>query len=117
MRILITGTSNGIGKATAQLFLDKGHLVFGIDKEPSTIDHPFYIHYTADINYDLPEIEDVEVLINNAGVQNTGLDIRTNLVSLMRVTECYGMQHKIKSIVNVASTSAHNGAEFPELSG
>ena len=115
MNIVITGTSNGIGKATAELFLAKGHLVYGIDKEPSTIDHPFYIHLVRDIDKDEPpRIDNVEVLINNAGVQATGNDIQTNLVSLMSVTEFYGIQPNIKSIVNVASTSAHNGAEFPE---
>ena len=114
MKVLITGTSKGIGKATAELFLIRGHFVIGIDKEWSTIDHPLYEHRRYDIDLFLPDISGVEVLINNAGVQNTGHDIRTNLESLIKVTEKYGIQPSIKSIVNVASTSAHNGAEFPE---
>lgn len=114
MKVLITGTSNGIGKATAMCFLLRGHTVIGIDKEDSTIDNPLYTHYKCNIDLFLPEIYDVEILINNAGVQNTGHDIQTNLDSLIEVTEKYGIQPHIKSIVNVASTSAHNGAEFPK---
>lgn len=114
MKVLITGTSNGIGKATAELFCHRGHSVIGIDKEESTIKHPQYQHLRCNIDLFLPDIRDVEVLVNNAGVQNTGHDIRTNLSSLIKLTEQYGIQPRIKSIVNVASTSAHNGAEFPE---
>lgn len=115
MVVLITGTSNGIGKAAALLFLSKGHVVLGIDKEHSAIDHDCYFHYTYDIDVELPDIDkrNIDIVINNAGVQNTGSDIQTNLVSLIEVTEKYGIHPNIKSIVNVASTSAHNGAEFP----
>jgi NAD(P)-dependent dehydrogenase (short-subunit alcohol dehydrogenase family) len=61
----------------------------------------------------LPEIEDVEILINNAGTQNED-DIDINLKSLIRVTEKYGCREGIKSILNIGSASAHTGAEFPE---
>lgn len=37
MKILITGTSYGIGKAIANEFINNGHQVIGIDKEGSTI--------------------------------------------------------------------------------
>ena len=49
MRVLITGTSNGIGKATAELFLQRGHRVFGLDKEKSTIESENYVHHVVDI--------------------------------------------------------------------
>lgn len=114
MKVVVTGSSNGIGKATALLFLNKNHKVIGLDKEESTINHPMYVHYKVNIDLFLPDIYDVDILINNAGVQNTGHDIQTNLVSLIRCTEKYGIHPNIKSIVNLASVSAHNGAEFPE---
>ena len=114
MKVLITGTSNGIGRETAKVFLNMGHEVIGIDKEDSTIKHRSYTHHKADIAWTLPPISDVEVLVNNAGVQNSEDDIDVNLKALIRCTELYGIQPCIKSIVNVASTSAHNGAEFPE---
>ncbi len=115
MRILITGTSQGIGRAIAELFLKNEHTVIGIDRQPSSIDNENYIHHTCDIcDYDkLPDVSAVDILINNAGTQNEN-DIDTNLKALIHVTEKYGVREGIKSILNIGSASAHTGSEFPE---
>ena len=115
MKILITGTSQGIGKAIAEHFLAKGHDVIGIDRQEASLTTGQYTHVICDIiNFDdLPEIPEVEVLINNAGTQNEG-DIDTNLKALIRITEKYGVQPNIKSILNIGSASGHTGSEFPE---
>ena len=115
MKILITGTSQGIGKAIAQLFLEKGHSVIGIDRQQKSIDHPDYTHYVCDVRDKerLPELDGMEILINNAGTQNEA-DIDINLKALIWITEKYGIQPNIKSILNIGSASAHTGAEFPE---
>ena len=63
---------------------------------------------------DLPEIDDVDVLVNNAGVQNSGYDIDVNLKGAINITEKYGVRKGIKSIVFIASASAETGSEFPE---
>ena len=70
MKTLITGTSQGIGKALAQIFLDNGHEVIGIDRRESSITHERYTHICLDVRDELPEITEVEILINNAGTQN-----------------------------------------------
>lgn len=115
MKVLITGTGRGIGMAIARKFLDCGYEVAGIDVCPAAISETAYTHYTTDIlRGELPEIEDVGILINNAGVQDTGCDIDVNLKGTIRVTEKYGFQEKIKSILFLASASASTGAEFPE---
>lgn len=115
MKILITGTSQGIGKAIAEEFLNAGHEVIGFDRQKSEIENKAYTHYRLDIrDYDkLPHIENVNILINNAGTQNED-DIDINLKALIHITEKYGMQEKIHSILNIGSASAHTGSEFPE---
>ena len=103
MKILITGTSQGIGKAIAEHFLAKGHDVIGIDRQKASLTGDQYTHITCDIrNFkDLPEIPEVDVLINNAGTQNEN-DIDTNLKALIKITEKYGIQKNIKSIRNLS---------------
>lgn len=114
MRIIVTGSSRGIGKAIAQKFLKENHTIIGIDKEESCIDHPHYQHLICDILTDaLPEIPDAEILINNAGIQS-GEVIDVNLKGTIRVTEKYAFQDHIRSVLFIASSSGSNGAEFPE---
>lgn len=114
MKVLITGTSQGIGKAIALTFLDNNHQVIGIDRQNPSIADKHYTHYVCDIrDYEkLPDIDDVNILINNAGTQNED-DIDINLKALIHITEKYGIQSKIRSILNIGSASAHTGSEFP----
>ena len=114
MKVIVTGSSNGIGYEIAKLFLEKGHQVIGLDREQETIQHSNYTHIQTDIfQGELPDIKDCEILINNAGVQNEN-DIDVNLKGTMRITEKYAFQSKIKSVLFIASASAQTGAEFPE---
>ena len=115
MKILITGTSQGIGKAIAERFLTAGHDVIGVDRQAASIENAAYTHYECDVRdkEHLPVIEGVEILVNNAGTQNED-DIDINLKALIHITEKYGVQPAIRSVLNIGSASAHTGAEFPE---
>ena len=115
MRVLITGSSKGIGQAAALRFLKEGHEVIGLDLLPSSINDKNYTHYVCDISKkkSLPSLEGIEIIINNAGKQNDH-DIENNLVGAMNVTEKYAFQDNIKSVLFNASASAHSGFEFPE---
>ena len=115
LRVLITGTSRGIGKAIAEIFLQNDHEVIGIDRCKSEISHSGYSHIMCDIRDKdaLPDINDVNILINNAGTQQED-DIDINLKALIYITEKYGIQNHIKSILNIGSASGHTGSEFPE---
>ena len=63
MKVLITGTSSGVGKASALKFLSMGYEVVGIDIKPSTIDHTMYKHFIADVSKaeQLPNIVDIDI--------------------------------------------------------
>ena len=123
-RVIISGTSSGIGNATAQLFAfardNQGFLmydVFGIDKNPVDseflIHAPNYHHYIADVRDSLPDIEFPEIVIANAGTQEDDESIDVNLVGLINFCEAYADQPCIQAVCTVASASAHSGAEFP----
>lgn len=117
MDILITGTSDGIGRATAEYFLERGHSVVGFDRKPPALAQPNYRHEILDIcDADAyPEDVQPEILINNAGVQDSGRDIEINLMGTIRITEKYAISNpRIRAVVMVGSASAHTGSEFPE---
>ena len=123
-RVIISGTSRGIGKAVAELFAsvrdNHNNLmydVFGIDKNPVESEFltyaPNYHHYVADVRDTLPDIEFPEIVIANAGTQDDDDSIDVNLVGLINFCEAYADQPCIQAVCTVASASAHSGAEFP----
>ena len=75
---LITGTGGGIGKATAQLLLKEGYLVFGYSRT-NKINHPNFTFTPIDLS-DLGQVNDLALpiinsdnllLINNAATIGT----------------------------------------------
>lgn len=94
---------------------ENGHHIFGINRQPASIGQENHSHYRCDLrDYEhLPDIPDVNILMNNVGGQNED-DIDINLKALIRITEKYGVQKNIRSVLNIGSASAHIGAEFPE---
>ncbi len=81
-KILITGTSRGIGRSLAQHFLNLGDHVIGCARSEATVDHGNYIHHRAnladpeDVNEMMASIRrqtrSLDVLINNAGIASMG---------------------------------------------
>lgn len=117
MKILITGSSKGIGCAAALRFLKLGHQVVGLDLLPSSIKDKKYTHFVCDIANlkTLPELNDIDIIFNNAGKQNSENDIINNLEGSINVTEKYGINNpNIKSILFNASASSITGQEFPK---
>ncbi len=114
MNVLITGTSQGIGKAIAERFLQEGNDVFGVDILPAAIEHPHYTHIVRDIrderSFDIPA---PQILINNAGTVEEADAIDVNLTGTIRFTERFLDSPALRSILFIASASARNGAEFP----
>ena len=118
MNIVITGSSRGIGLAAVKAFLERGHTVYGIDLLPPdpSLDGTDYRHTVADIRDPdaLPDIQEVHVLFNNAGVQNGPDDIDVNLKGTIAVTEKYIRRPEtLRAVLFNASASAVTGQEFP----
>ena len=116
MKVLISGSSSGIGLAVTKRFLDEGFEVYGLDLKESPIKNPLYHHYVCDIasKNNLPDIKGINYIFNNAGLQNSSDDIKNNLKGNINVTEKYAFQEDIKSILFNASASSISGDEFYE---
>lgn len=114
MNVVISGTGSGIGLATAQLFLSRGHTVYGFDVAGSTIDHPEYTHFVHDISDERPfELPEAEILINNAGTLDENRAVEVNLLGTIAFTRRFVGSTALRSVLFIASASARNGAEFP----
>ena len=115
MRVLISGTSSGIGRAIAEKFISEGCFVTGVDiKEPSVTDER-YEHINADIfRGPFPELDVHDIVINCAGKQQGDDVIDVNLKGTMAFNEKYGMRKGVRSILFIASASASTGSEFTE---
>lgn len=113
--ILVTGTSYGIGRATAEKFVRKGYKVFGLDIKPATFSHPLYNHYQVDVrNYSqLPDIKGIEVVVNNAGTVDEDIAMDVNYNGYMNIVKKYCYQEHLKCLINVASISGHVGLDTP----
>lgn len=112
-RVLITGTSNGVGKAAAKRFLKEDNfMVLGIDNQPPTIHDLRYIHYQVDVRDkdNLPDVGPIDYIVNNAGIvtpQKDAMDV--NLFGYINILEKYGMNKHLKSIVQIGSTASIKG--------
>ena len=128
--VLITGTAYGIGKSTAELLIEKGHIVYGGD---ILVEENLYLndiggtalemdltnqeHIDKAINQIISEQGRVDVLVNNAGLGVYGAiedvsmeDIYyqydVNLFGLARVTKAvlpYMREEKSGLIINISS--------------
>ena len=128
--VLITGTAYGIGKSTAGLLIDKGHIVYGGD---ILVEENLYLndiggtalemdvtnqeHIDKAINQIISEQGRVDVLVNNAGLGVYGAiedvsmeDIYyqydVNLFGLARVTKAvlpYMREKESGLIINISS--------------
>lgn len=112
MKVLITGTSSGIGLGAAKLFCDMGHEVIGIDINPASFENPNYKHFVADVTKPetLPFL-DVDAIINNAGVVDEENSIAVNLQGYINIGDKYYREGKTKSVVNVGSIAAKCGLD------
>jgi len=115
MNVVVSGSSQGVGRAIAKRFLSEGHRVWGYDLREATIEHDAYEHVQADIRDDsIAAPADVQVLVCNAGTLDEAQAIEINLTGTIAFTERFVDSPALRSVLFVASASARNGAEFPQ---
>ena len=113
MKVAITGTTKGIGKATKEKLLNLGHEVLCINRDQWDLNN---IEEVSKI-----DLTRVDVLINNAGhdigmglsfdkVQKTDIisQINVNLLSPMLLTHSFVNQNDKGTIINITSGSIHD---------
>lgn len=112
--VVVSGSSSGIGRATAQRFLEAGHSVVGYDVAPATIHHPRYTHVLHDIREPLDDdTVSPHIIVNSAGTLEETDALAVNLSATIDFTEHFVDSPCLRSILFIASASARNGAEFP----
>lgn len=112
MNVLITGTSNGVGKAAAKKFLDMGNRVYGFDIKPATLFNTNYTHYMCDVSKIdcMPELSNINIIVNNAGIVTPKKDsIAVNQVGYINVLKKYGEQKSLNSVLMIGSTASMKG--------
>ncbi|MBF0778120.1 3-oxoacyl-ACP reductase [Streptococcus cuniculi] len=123
--VLVTGVSSGIGRAQAQLFLENGYEVYGIDKRENPSLAGAFHFLRVDIRDTLAPLFDwlpeVEILCNTAGKLDDYkplLDISeaeiedifaVNLLATMRITRFYlakMLEKRAGIIINMCSIAS-----------
>lgn len=96
MNVLITGVASGIGKATKEYFINKGHIVYGIDIS-KVEEKENFISFIGDITNenDLLKIKDkltnnnikFDLIINVAGIHKMASLIESNYSEIKKVID------------------------------
>lgn len=75
---LVTGASSGIGRATAQMLLERGHRVIGTSRNPSQIPSGSRLEGVAYRALDLTDLHAVEGFVASLGAEGYRIDILVN---------------------------------------
>ena len=75
---LVTGASSGIGRATAQMLLDRGHRVIGTSRNPNTIPSESRLEGVVYRALDLTDLHAVEGFVAAIGAEGFRVDILVN---------------------------------------
>jgi len=105
--VLVTGANRGIGKAFADALLDRGATkVYAAVRDVATVTDPRLVPIQLDVTDSdrvaavARELDDVDVVVNNAGVLHVGiplsasldvarLELETNYLSLVSMTQAF----------------------------
>ena len=118
-KVLITGSSYGIGRATSELFLKEGYIVWGLDTKPPSIKNDNYYHYQCDVTdiNSLPTLYGATYIINNAGVLYEEEEpMKVNIGGVFNIEEKYIKTNleTLKAVVNAGSITVYDGQDNRE---
>lgn len=91
MKILLIGSSRGIGKELALEFLNEGHRLVGLSRNSGEISHENYQHFQVDITKEdevcafFNQIGDFDLLINNAAIGNMNSILLTDFQTISQL--------------------------------
>lgn len=97
-KVLITGTSQGLGRAIAEQFLEDGAFVFGCSRGRQTINHDNYCHFTLDISNDIEVLQ----MFKDIKTRQVPLDLLINNASLLYSSAAtLSSASKIKELIDI----------------
>lgn len=100
MNLLITGAASGIGKAVTNIFIEKGHTVYGIDLS-KTDEREHFLGFVADIT-DEESLQCVKAHINENGIK---LDAILNIAGIHSMVSLVESDYaKMKKVVDINIT-------------
>ena len=76
--VLVTGASSGIGRATAQMLLDRGHRVVGTSRDPRKIPADSRLDGVTYRALDLTDLYAIEGFVSAIGAEGIHVDIVVN---------------------------------------
>lgn len=100
MQVLITGAASGIGRATAEVFLQNGHRVYGIDLMPAQTQEKFH-PLSADITNEA-QLQTIKEQLQEKGIK---LDAIINIAGIHAMASLVeGDYAQMKKVVDVNLT-------------
>lgn len=133
-KIIISGTSTGIGNGLANAYLEKGFHVIGIGRNPpKNIESTRYQHIKADfsqtkslyntLEQELINVGDIDLIILNSGIlgkidwmKNQSLDDLRTIMNInvwankISLDYLFSLSIKIKQVVAISSGAAHKAS-------